>query len=55
MYDKANAEQKSIVKKGVEIRNEELLDLYNQSIEGDSPKIINKRNKAIKKIKKNKY
>ena len=44
-----------VVKNRIKYKEDELLDLYNAKIEGKDPKIIQQRNKLLKKIKKNEY
>ena len=40
---------------GQKYRNNELLDLYNIKIDRNDKRIIKRRNRTLKKIKKNKY
>jgi hypothetical protein len=44
-----------VVKNRIKYEEDELLDLYNAKIESEDPKTIQRRNKLLKKIKKNEY
>jgi len=41
-----------VVEKGIELRNKELLDLYNKKIEAIDDKIRKYRNRVLKQLKK---
>ena len=41
-HEEAQEEWRAIVEKGIELRNEELLNLCDQSLDRDEPKIVNK-------------
>lgn len=44
-----------IIQNGKKHRDDKLLDLYNTKIEGEDKEIIKRRNKTLKKLKKNEY
>ena len=55
MVDEGKKHWKIIVKKGNEIKNTKLLDLYNQKIEVVDKKIKKRRNRVLKKLRKIEY
>ena len=55
IVNKAKEYCNMIVKKGNEMSNNELLDLYNQKIEVVDEKIKKRRNRVLRKLRKAEY